>query len=214
MEKEVEVVLNESSGELPLVYHERKSSVPLSELKQLYDGCNVKPGHHDIDVVMPDGMTVLRIPSRAIEREAEIHYLPLEEILRPESSVPLGPCGYAVPFLLARHFGLANTNYGVYPCNMEIDDRSATTFEVVDLNEGIPEYLLLYSAEWSRITPERAPAYLKVRIQDKILALIAVPVGRAAEICSMKDQELLDTISCAFCNAQEVEWRISQKKST
>lgn len=209
MEKEADLKIRKT--ELPFAYHTRKSSVMLREVRHLYNGCKVNLGADNFEVTMPSGRMVFRLPFEAIEREAEIHYLPLEEILRKESMAPLGPCGYIVPFLLAKYYGLIDANYGAYPCNMR-SRNGATSVRIVDIDKENPEYILLYSeSKMAYITPDKASTYQRVRIGRKYITLIFIPVARAAQICSLKVGALLDSLYSASCNVQEVEWNLSRR---
>lgn len=207
MEKEVIFTFSGDSS-VPFVYHERKTIVNLSELRELYAGCKVSSNIRGFEIVLPDGRTRFEMPFYAIESEDGRHYLPLEEILREEPPM-LHQFGFVVPLLLTRHYFGSKVRHGVYPCNLEVNDIGAATFEIIDLEEGTPDHILLYS-DGHPVIPDRTATYLKVRIRNKNITLIAIPIKKAAAICCASEEEMLDMMHAAYCNVQETEWQISQ----
>ena len=199
---------------MPFVYHEHRTPISFGELRNLYIGCRVVGETQGFVIELPDSKTVLTIPFRAIEREHGEHYLPFEEVLRKDVQ-PLRPYGYAIPQLFARHFGLKGTEYGIVPCDigasgdcMLIEVAEIDTFGSDARN---PEYLMLYTkAEPGSIVADRNVIYRGIRINNNDITMIAIPICRAAEICWMDEEELLDLLRDAYSCVQEAEWHIAQ----
>jgi hypothetical protein len=207
MEKEVVFTFG-SENKAPFVYHEHKTPISFREMRDLYTECKITGDMHGFEITLPDG-TLIKIPFRAIEREHGEHYLPLEEVLR-EDAPPLRPYGYAIPHLFARYFGLMDAEYGICPCNVSVNDDGAT-IEIIDIDVKNPECLLLCTEVKHRfITTEESAIYQTVEFGDKNITLIVIPIHKAAEICNMEEEELLELMQDAHSYTQEAEWFIAQ----
>ena len=201
-------------GEDTTDWHEYRSPVSISEVKELYQGCHVRNDETYLEV-KPSSSLVrnigdteytqinlkLLIPTIMPTREGEGHYLPFECSLR-EDVFPL--FGNAAAAILAPSLG-ANA----YPCEIDTDDEGLQ-IKVLNSAEGAENVLVYTTNQGLEDLPiSRNLKTFRLVISDKEFYCLLVPTLAIEMVCPLSGDVVADMMCSCQRNNEETEYLLA-----